>query len=364
MKLLIIAILSISFTAQATIVARVISVEGNAFSFSGNQSKTLAYGSRIMDLSEIMVEDGSTLSVSSVDGYIIHINGGSLVKFFKKNIELKNGHIWINNTNNIVGTVSSANSVAGFKQGQFIYSFDNISGRTQLLVLTGNVKLANALEPALQINIPSGHFSLIDKEYERGLPRGATKVGLKSYKQMKNVFANFKNLEDSKLDEMLITKTKVKRAIASVAAKYSSVHNHKRGKLITVRTFKSSRTPASTGPMNYYLGIKKSEAKRNKPQKTGNEAIINYYGRTWNKSSRVTRPSKAVRKPASVKPISIKRERVPASVSKSNLINDLRRSGFEKSLDREAPKVQRHTNEVNHLIDELNSFKQDYNKKY
>lgn len=378
MKLLVLTLMLFSFGAQANIVARVIDVQGNAFSFSGKQSKSLKYGSKIWDLSEVMVEDGSTLSLSSTDGYVIHVNGGSLVKFFKGNVELKNGYVWVNNPNKVPATVSSANSMADFTEGQFIFSYDNISGKSQLLVLTGDVKFANTLEPNLKINVPAGHFSLVDKEYEKGLPRAATFVGKQSYKQMKHVFANFTKLKESVLDDMLESKppSKASRNIASVDDQFGKVapkqirrHSTQKGKVIFVRTFSTrKRTPASASPMKYYMDVKNREAKKKMPAQTGKFAPVNYWGKTWQaplktemaKTNKLKINTSGVQRvPASVKPI-----RKPASLNKSNLINELKRSEFEKSYDKEAPKIKRHSNEVNQLIDELKSFNQDYQKKY
>ena len=195
MKLgLLVLLIFMTQITHAKIVARVLDVKGNAFSFYGKKAVTLKYGSKLSDLSEVMVEDGSTLSLVNAKGHIFHVNGGSLVKLFDGIVELKNGHIWVQSNNKQRGLINTSNSVGVFNEGEFIYSFDNISGKTQLLVLTGEVKFSNAIEPELQTNIASGYFSLIDPKYENGIPRGATKVGLQSYKEMKSVFAHFDKL--------------------------------------------------------------------------------------------------------------------------------------------------------------------------
>lgn len=368
-------VLLISFTqiTHAKIVARVLDVKGNAFSFYGKKAVTLKYGSKLTDLSEVMVEDGSTLSLVNSKGHIFHVNGGSLVKLFDGIMELKNGHVWVQSNNKQGGLINTSNSVGVFDEGEFIYSFDNISGKTQLLVLTGEVKFSNAIEPELRTNIASGYFSLIDPKYENGIPRGATKVGLQSYKEMKSVFAHFDKLQNTNFEHLLWGEKKesssMGRGIASVPQSSTS---SKKGRLITIKTYKSSgRIPASVGdsPLQYYNDLKKKDAWKYKPVQNSKTAPVNYFGYTPSKRHTVSvKPNRV--KAGKVVVIPAKKQtkkysdRAPASIKKLNLINDLKKSGFESSLEIESGKIKRNPEEVNHLIDELKSYSKDYQKEY
>ncbi|MFT6630866.1 MAG: hypothetical protein ACJAS4_000810 [Bacteriovoracaceae bacterium] len=382
MKLLsVIFLLTISMTSQAETVARVVEVNGNAFSFMGKKASSLKYGSKLEDLSEVMVEDGATLSLVNNDGHLFHINGGSLVKLYNGILELKNGHVWVQSKSDEKGLFNTSNSIGQYGKGQFIYSFDNISGKTQLLVLKGTVKFSNALEPTLFTKISSGHFSLIEQNYENGLPRAPTKVGLKSYKQMKNTFANFESLQNNEIEKMLWGQPveKKSRSIASVSTSSNTKQAPiKAGRIITIRTIRGggSRVPASAGPMEYYQNLKKKEAWKFKPMKSKNVAPVRYFGESWkNKKAAIAHQMvktqinpKQNTKVHSVKITDktpqTKTSRVPASVGKSQLIQDLKRSDFEKSLTIGADKDKRHSNEVNNLIDELKSYKKDFKKDY
>ena len=352
-----------SSVTQAKIVARVLDIKGNAFSFIEKQASELKYGSKLVDLSEVMVEDGSTLSLVNQKGHIFHISGGSLVKLFDGIVELKNGHVWIQSNSSQKGLFNTPNSVGEYAEGELIYSFDNISGKTQLLVLTGDVKFSNAIEPTLYTKVSSGFFSLIDSKYENGLPRGATKVGLKSYKHMKNIFARFDKLQGTKFEETLWgEKPASSRSIASVIPE--ATQKRSRGKLIQITTYqKSSRLPASVneGPLSYYKKLVKKDAWKYKPLKNNKTAPVRYFG---TKSS-LHKEVKTIKKTAKTN-LDSKKEavRAPASIQKVNLINDLKKSSFESSLDSESGKIQRHSNEVNHLIDELKSYKQNFKKDY
>jgi hypothetical protein len=368
-------------TSQAEIVARVVEVNGNAFSFMGKKASSLKYGSKLEDLSEVMVEDGATLSLVNNDGHLFHINGGSLVKLYNGILELKNGHVWVQSKSDEKGLFNTSNSIGQYGKGQFIYSFDNISGKTQLLVLKGTVKFSNALEPTLFTKISSGHFSLIEQNYENGLPRAPTKVGLKSYKQMKNTFANFESLQNNEIEKMLWGQPVVKksRSIASVGTSRNTKQAPvKAGRIITIRTIRGggSRVPASAGPMEYYQNLKKKEAWKFKPMKSKNVAPVRYFGESW-KNKKATTAHQMVKTQINTKQNTkvhsakiakktpqTKTSRVPASVGKSQLIQDLKRSDFEKSLTIGADKDKRHSNEVNNLIDELKSYKKDFKKDY
>ena len=368
-----------SMSSYSKIVARVIHVSGSAFSFYEKKADGLKYGSKIKDLSEVMVEDGAALSVVNPNGDVFHINGGSLVKFYEGIVELKNGHIWVKSKSKKRGLFNTPNSVGEYSEGEFIYSFDNISAKTQLLVLTGEVKFSNALEPSSYTKIKSGEFSLVDQKYENGLPRPGTKVGLDSYKKMKQVFANFENLESNKFDYMVAEgSSKVQRGIASVNINPSSEKKtknlRKKGKVIRLKTVKAGtqRSPASVSPVEYYKNMRKKESRKFQPIKSNKVAPINYYGEKFKPQKQsaavdLSMPRKITFKNKSKQEQtqSQDQKRAPASIgSKTKLIQDLQRSGFESSLNRESKKIQRHSDEVNHLIDELKTYKQDFQKSY
>lgn len=377
MKILILLLLlTFSTGALAKAVARVLEINGNAFVFYGKKdSKRLFYGDKIEDMSEIMVDDSSTISIKDEYGRIFHIAGGSYVKVFNNLLELKNGNIWVSSQKgNSHGVITSVNSIAKYTQGNFIYSFDNMNGKSQALVITGDVKFSNSVEPNLSVIIPAGHFSFVDHDSANGLPRGATRVGLTSYKQVKKLFTGLKSLENTNYDKAIFAS---KRSIASVPADVAS--GAKKGKLIFVET-NGSRDIASTGQKeesayDYYRSIKKSISK--KPQKTRSTAKVRMFGfdqrsATKSVSKKVQKQAKAMKKiqVAPVKTVvkkvkNVDSNRIPASVEKVQLIHEINANGaFEKSLNKATDENKRHPEEVNDLIDELRSYDQTYDKSY
>lgn len=363
MKFLIgfLSLLVISFQAShAKVVARVIEAKGNSFVFMGKDVRTLNYGSSIEDLSEIMVEDSSALSIVNNAGQVFHIRGGSLVKVYEGLLELKNGNVWGTSEVDAPYIISTPNSIAKYTDGEFIASFDNITGKSQLLVLIGKMKFSNALDPNLNTLVQAGQFSLVDQNYENGLPRNPTKVGLKSFKETKKLFSAFKVLDKTKIEKMLWgKKNSPKRSIASVDERKLS--RAKPGRIITIKTYKkrASRGVASVSPMKYYSDVNQVEQRKRIPIKNAKTAPIRYFGVELKKVSSI--PSSKTVMEATLPSF---KGRVPASVKKSSFINDLKGSDFESSLKKEMRENQRHTPAVNELIDELKSYDNDYQKEY
>jgi hypothetical protein len=384
MRYIVLSLLVITFSVStfAKTVARVLAVEGNAFSFaSGGYSKQLSYGGKIKDLTVIMVEDGSQVSIKDEYGRIFHMAGGTQAKFFEQSIEVEKGYIWVSSTiSDSIGTINSANSITKFTQGQFIYSFDSVQDKAQVLVLSGNVKFSNIVEPEIIVDVPAGHFSFVKHEYEKGLPRRATRVGLTSYKGIKKIFNNNDLIKHQSFDkafgsdEMKVN-SGTKRAIASIPVSEGVRRSQSRGKVVFVETTEKGRIPASaSGPMDYY---KRYKAKNKSSRKSKKVAPVRMFGFDEFNSVEpkvislsivpVKTKSKVTVKPIieEIKSLPKASLRMPASVDSSSMVNDLKNDSlFEKSLERSIDTNQRHPTETNQLIDELKSFDQTYQKQY
>lgn len=364
-KLLVLVSLVFCVESFASTVARVLEIDGKAFSFmNGKNPSVLKYGDQIEDLSDIMVEDSSHLSIVNTEGDVLHITGGTLLKVFKRNIELKNGKVWTVAKSR--GSVTTTNAVAEYRDGQFVTSFDNISGKTQVLVITGDVKLANSLEPRLMTTVSAGQFSIVDPEYEKNLPRTPTKVGKQSFQNLRAKFANFETLDNPTLNKVMPgaepTRGAAGRSLASVVEGFTKTPTQtieRRGKIIRIYTT-TNRKPASAH--KYYMGLNKKP--KTKVYQSVETAPVRYFGEKYTpklsiKTNMVPKAEPSVEAP----------ERMPASVPTAKpgaqqLMQDLKKSGFEKSLEQKSPEIKRHSNEVNQLIDNLKSYKKDYQKNY
>jgi hypothetical protein len=352
--------------AYAKTIARVLEHTGAAFVFYGkNQNKILQYADKILESSEIMVEDGSTLSLKEENGRILHVAGGSYIRLSKDLLEVKNGHVWVTETTKShFGKIVSGNAIARFTGGQFIYSFDNVSGKTQVLVLSGEVKFSNAIEPNLAVEIPAGHFSFVDQELGEGLPRVATRVGLASYKQVKDMFQGVKAIEGVSLKNTFGEEA-VKREIASVETENVIGNNAK--KVIYIESKDSGRNVASSH--QYYKEIKKPQ----KTVKSKAHATVRYFGfdKTVSDSVPLKKaplvPVTVVQQkvtPSENNPV-VDQQRAPASIEREALIHQINATGtFETSLQEAMESNKRHPAEVNQLINELKSYDQSFQKNY
>ncbi|MEX0798149.1 MAG: hypothetical protein WD025_01815 [Bacteriovoracaceae bacterium] len=386
-----------SNTYAANIVGRVLEIEGNAFAFdSDGRSKQLGFGSRIYDLSEVMVDDSSRVSVIDSSENVHHLSGGTYAKFFNKLLEIKNGHVWTVAKGESPAMINTVNSVVYFNQGQFITSVNNADLKTQVLALTGEPKLASSLEPGLSIVVPAGHFSFIDQDYEQGLPRNPTRVGLNSYQKIKTVFSGVEGLKNESFEKSLlerpssIAKNIAKRHVSK--REIASVEKApKRGKTIYIKTYSGKRKPASVNAkssgkspekklsaMDYYKEVSQTE-KKTKKKTAPNSARSRYFGFQFEQAKKSSSPNRAAPTQARAKTqgeegnivirtiteaeVQDKAARLPASTAPIDIVDDIN-SSFEKSLKNKLKNNQRHSNEVNELIDELKSFNQDYSKHY
>ena len=358
------------FSLQAQTVARVYEIQGNAFVFGARKSsKQLFQGSKINDYSEVMVEDGSALTLITDEGDKLYVNGGSLLSFYQGMPELKTGAVWVESSRKrLAGRWYTVNSIARYGEGQFIVYYDNVKAKTQLLVFSGDVYLSNTLEPNLIIDVPGGHFSVVDQSYENGLPRAPTKVGAESYHKFKNLFAGFSGLKEMNMQQLLASTGSVKhnlpREIASVNDQFPRQGNAQASKRkpVRIKTVIKHRKPASTGMKPKSLKHKKSSVP------------VYFHGfpkNIQNKSS--SKKSVAQTKVKVAKSVVGPEEkranpllgRAPASLEKVKLLREIEgNTPFESSLKEATNATPRHPKEVDSLIDELKSFKQDYRKNY
>lgn len=325
-----------SVTQENVIVARVTELQGNAFVFKpSGESKRLAYGDRIFAKSEIMVEDGASVSLLDLIDNKHHLASGAYAKFYPLAVELKHGQMWTQGMGKRKAMVNTANAIVAYEGASFISVVDNKEVKTQVLSLSGTVEFINSFDPSLRIDVQAGMFSFIDHNDKSILPRTPTRIGLKSYQDLRGRFANVSSLKGEDYGSTFGGS----REIASVQ---TAAPSSKKGKIIFIRTLE-----------------KKSNAARGiaslPRQKTGlHSAPVNYYGV---KKQEQRQSEDKVQ-------VSIQPNRNIASIPTAWKQQPKPESEFEKSLGRKLEANQRHPDEVNQLIDELKSFRKNYSKSY
>jgi hypothetical protein len=387
---LLLTLILFSFNSFSKTIGRVSEVVGNAFIMTqSGDSINLKVGDKVLDFAEIFTDEGARVSYVDYFEHVVHLGPSTQVVIMNKMIELKNGKMWIQSHNNLAGfSVQTSNAVANYADGEFIYTYDSGQLSSQLLVISGTVKFTNILEDHLFYNVDAGKFSFIDQKYEKGFPRVPTLIGYESYNGLVGTFSGVKPLNKS-LKGVLATSSLNKemgsnkgRVIASVGNLgekptkqkiTTSDFNKKksRGHTYFIRAKKVLRLPASAdvSPFNYYQSVtKKMSAEKAKNTFKGDTIKIQIYGKAPVKSSSVVKHKTHVFKPQ----VEIKTElRMPSSVKKiapvkvnKTKLKIQPKDSFQSSLLKEYAKQKRHTNEVNELIDELESYSDDYKQKY
>ena len=363
--------------ASAKTVARIADFGGKSFLFYENgASKEIQYADKIPDQSQLMVDDQAYVTLVDDHGNIHYLAGGSFVKIYNNMLEVQNGYVWTKAHSERPSLINTINSVTKFEKGEYITTVNSLEKKSQLLVLFGQATFASSTEPNLSIPVRSGEFTFIDQDYENGLPRRPTRVGIASYQQVKSVFANISSLKTDKFEEQFLQgkpKAGIKRQIASVESAHKTKDiphassSHKRGSVMYIKTYggEQKREPQSVkkpvGSYDYYKSVKKSVKKVNK-------APVKYYGFDFKKAPKTSAKSSVISVP--VRPSVQKTDRQPASVRptsnvapKQTIINDIN-SVFEKSYKSNLRQNLKHSDEVNELIDELKTFRKDFKKSY
>lgn len=304
--------------AQAKPVAQVTEIQGSVFVVKPDGKTTsLKVNDHLEDKSEVMVEEGASVTLNDYYDATYHLIGGTHLKFFDRSAQLKRGKAWIQCLNGrFPQALTTANGFANFWKGEFIATFDQATSRSQFLVVNGDVEVSNVLDREMKYTVPAGTFTLVDPEVEEGLPRAPTKVGLTS---LNNALSEFKKLPEN------IKENGPARGIASVN------ESPKKGEITFIR---SHRLPASVNGGAHQYFVKKAKAP------AAAHAPIRYIGTAW-------KPIAAPRRPASVAPMVV----VPAKSIPKGLDPE-----FGDSLKRKALEQPKYPKELNSLIEDLKSY--------
>lgn len=259
-----------TLSAWAKPIAQVQEVKGLAFVITPmGATKKIKPLDIIDERAEILVEEGAQISLNDYYNATYHLSGGTHVKFYERSVQLKKGKTWVKSQSRNPLAVTTANGNIEYTASQFIAIFDQVTNRSQVLVVQGEVDVSNILDQNLRYSVNQGDFTVIDPEIDNGLPRSPTKVGMASLN------AALEEFEMTGRPMVLPTQAKTSRSIASVSTLEAPMAV-KRGQIIfmsstalpqEVSSKKGQRTPASVTP-------KKGAS----PQTWWGPAAISYYG--------------------------------------------------------------------------------------
>jgi len=318
-------------------VAQVVEISGQVFAITEDgKTRSLKLNEHLDEKNEVMVEEGSSITLNDYYDATYHLIGGSHLKFFDKSVQLKKGKTWIQSKNSRHKLiVTTANGLIEFNKSEFITTFSHSNARSQVLVVNGDVEVSNILEKNMKQVISSGQFTLIDPQVENGVPRYPTKVGLTS---LNTSLAEFKNLpaQIKKTNPFKISESA--RTIASVEE--PKVSAPKKGEIIFIS---STRSPASVseGAAHAYF------AKKVKRFSDKKELVpVRFYGMLPIKKS----AEETDRSPASVpinKAIKVKKADMPTSQQEDEFVESLRKHQADQ------PKYSK---ELDSLVNDLKSY--------
>jgi len=313
---LILALAIIAGPTWSKSVAQITELKGNVFLVSETgATKAVKLNDHIDDRAELLVGEDGAVTLNNYFNVTYHLTHSSHMKFYEKSVQLKKGKAWIQSFSSRQPlALTTANGHVDFWKSEFIATFDQITAKTQILAVSGELDVANVLENHFKHTLTAGTFTVIDPEVENGQPRAPTKVGLTSLNQ---ALAEFKALPDELKKEMPLNE--VKREIASVE---TGPATSKKGEIIFIgHNHKVGRLPASVNTV-----------KKTKNHELGH-ASINYYG--------ISHVEESVRNPASIHKVS------------SEITID---PGFEENLRIDKESSPKYSKELESLIEDLQSY--------
>ncbi|MBL6988847.1 MAG: hypothetical protein ISR65_03680 [Bacteriovoracaceae bacterium] len=349
------------------------SLQGNVFAVTEGNAKVVKAYDRLGDFAEIVTEEGAQVSFSDYYDHKFHLAGSGQVKLLNKVLELKSGYLWLQaSSNDDVFYVQTANAQIEYNGGEAVVSFDEQSGKTQLLVIEGEFSFSNVTNSDMKIELVAGQFSFVDREYEDGVPRAPTPIGYDSFKKITGLFYNVAPInKKTSIAQYFADQYKAHMEGGRGIASTNKKDKNKKGQgLVYMRKNKIAKS-AFNFPGYYnkkvdkmlYVIEKKNRWKR-AHKKSG--VKINIYG--------------AINKNAKNKSLlnakqhyhgpghghdhdDMDPQRAPASIG-SQAVKIDESDPFERSLGREFKLQMRHKLEVNELIRELNNYRQDYQTDY
>ena len=175
--------------AASKVVGQVIKVSGHAFLMRQGHVVEMNRGTYLQDFDEVLTEDGAEVMLGDFSRRQVTMAGGGHLKWMNQVLELKRGYVWAQSQNPsdpfIVQTATGQNKIL---KGEMVVSFDQATGKSQVLALSGTVTTASLLTGA-SYDLQQGQFTMAEQEENDGEPRTPTNIGFDSLKKMRNLFS-------------------------------------------------------------------------------------------------------------------------------------------------------------------------------
>ncbi|MBY0518627.1 MAG: hypothetical protein K2P81_17080 [Bacteriovoracaceae bacterium] len=326
---LLLALLLAPTLAHAKLIGKVHAIKGNAFIIQNQKTLALAKDMDIEEGAQVMVSDDSQVTLGDFYDRRFHVSSGSHIVLNDMNVILQKGSLWSQSlTTNTKMTLSTANLLISSYKGEYIVTYSTAEKKSQLTVVTGEVDVASPREPAFRYAVSAGQFTMAIPDVNDGYPRTPTKVGYESLMAAVHLFPGIKSQDAGVAQAQAKPQaSEADRSIASV--------NEKKGEIIFMTTIiEAKREPASAA----------GEAQK-------------YFVKKFTKKKLVSTPAKVrvigfqeVKSASSRKPASSQKVQTQAPEIR---VND---SEFLKSYEQLRSQQPKNPQEVQRLIDDLNSY--------
>ena len=331
-------------------------VEGNVFYTYQGKTQNLQAQQQLMAGTDLYVDEGGQVSFLDFNNHQFHLAGGGQITIAKGNILLLRGVLWIQSLQDQQTLqVVTANGQVQLQGGEGILSFDPAAGKTQLLVLRGNFILANLQNLDYSVSVGEGEFSFVTERQANGAPRTPTGVGPQSFAKLLQLFSHVTPLAGTR-SQMVVSENPHR----SPASKEQVTHLETQGvKLEQIYQEQLAK-------------LASSQYSRTASTKTPKSSVqITIFNLAPAKSTNFSSLPSAEQEKTVLTPNSVSNQNNRAPASGGNDVGGSRESGgakpsevFEASILGQYKKQMRHSTEVNQLIDQLQSFQQDYQKNY
>lgn len=409
------ALVAASSVSLAKDVAMVTETRGKTFAMKDGKLWELKGSENISDFSEITTEEGGQVTLSDNVGNKFHLSGSGHIKILNRLIELKRGYLWVQASRpGQPISVQTANSQSDIESAEAIISFDSVTGKSQVLTVTGEVNFSNILEAHLKLVLGPGQFSFVDAQYEKGVPRKPTPVGYTSFKKIVGLFSGVKPMEKNEklfpektanpakaanraiasviemeeapanentpanINEAIANDPQERPTLAVVEAMPESVRPENQkgtpGKVIILKDGNEYKSVASQFSAKKFLDkkIEVIQEKKRLANPYRNKTAVNVRIFGLGKSSV---PARSLASVVEAGPVSkagkkkAKKAAVPLVMAPENYREPAETQRpvlepFEKSLLQEYKYQMRHSNEVKDLIEELKSYDKDFKKDF
>lgn len=328
-------------------------------------------GMRLFDHNEIMVTVGSQVSFMDRYDHIFHLQGPGHVMTHNQIVEVRRGHLWFQSLRKSRDSfaLTSASAQLVYSGGEGIFSFDEVTGRTQFLALNDHFYFGSRLNEHYAERVGPGEFSFLDPEEELGRPRVPRPIGQSSFNRMTGLFQGVtpmtrhlsfpEMVSDESAPVVATSPAPATRLPASLEVE--APQPSASGQIRHLRAGREIRRELnelyfqSSNPARSISSVPEKPTAQRAHSVGAQEVPVHVFGAAPSRPSPAPKREVKWVKPKSQAPSN----RTPASVPTARG-ND----PFEQALEGKYRQQTRHPSEVNALIQQLRSVERDFQESY